>query len=1220
MGYGTSRHALARRKGFPARFIAVAMAIVMAWGVCLPLQSLAADSTDSTDSSQATVENATSDSGTAVDDTTTDTSATDGSSTGDATTGDTTIDDATAGDTTTDNAVKDDTISDTTPVASELALPAVVPLAAQSVTDAITPQDTGVHFAKLELHKSSPDGTLVCDLLTNTNPTLEAGQEYYLDVEVDKNAYTDDCWVSLSFPWWTTPINMIGGDSWMTPGASVTATALDKVVDYSANTGYSTVLTSTAGKVTYHIKSTEEAKVQKAAFEVSFKPTAAYFDTNSSGQTWTNSKLSFACGDMSGSTAGAAKQTISTGTVTATGSGGFSTYGTKFPNCGLNSPYKSSRDYWISGAGANTVWKTIEFDATYPADTTTVGDITFGGFTATKGAETTNPDGTKTIHCTINTEGAQAGGLAATASFSLTGEKTMTFTNVTATTWGDETTYTIPGSTDLKWYVYDGPGTIKITSTDITRFNWCKDENVTNDMLLGFAHLTCTGGDPMQLSSTQTIDVTYASNQITRAITIPLYNNHATTVTLNGTSYNLADVATKVVEPAAEENGNGYAVISATKAGLTQINTCVFNMGKLQGGADTATGYNDQNPAASDYADRFEDLHLASWGSYNDVDGTSAVSTYKVYPTETPANVQTATGTEHPTATKTMTVYSEPNGGTLSKTAMMCGDTTHFSANFTTGIWPQTQGQTSAYDDTEAYYLTLPVGFKVKNLTLDGVSVTPEDVTSTCSNVPTGMKIYKITYPAGQDRQMGIYTTDLTGPYRNVQFDLTTSPYLNAGTYSMSSLFQIATSPDAAVDTQYTGIWGNTTLPDTYGVNGGKTVTAPTAQFTIQPFNGVSVTNSMYLVKNGKPLNQWFTYNEADTTNTIGKVSKDFSAVYKVTVTNETDRTASNVRAFVAVPKIGQNFGEAYTPEGAQMFDLTFTARDIPDGWTVHYLKINSGKTYAVGEYPHEGDYTEVTDPSQADMIMIEGANDVGAGESSDITFNVTSPDDLNTILAASDIWGCNTRYEADGSEIVPQTMFPEALETGAFPQSTPEVAVTKTVDKSDLTVGDTANYTITVSNNSDTAITNYYLVDTMPDFLDYTSSSDSGVYDSDARTITWNFDSIEANESKTVTVVAKANAVGTATNIATVYGHDPLDPTKPDFTTPIDQADATVNITAAPVPDNPSSSTTTTTATTKSTPKTGDALGLMLALAAAAAAVAGAGTVIFLRRRHSTD
>lgn len=392
---------------------------------------------------------------------------------------------------------------------------------------------------------------------------------------------------------------------------------------------------------------------------------------------------------------------------------------------------------------------------------------------------------------------------------------------------------------------------------------------------------------------------------------------------------------------------------------------------------------------------------------------------------------------------------------------------------------------------------------------------------------------------------------------RNVQFDLTTSPYLNAGTYSMKDLFQIATDPDALVDTKYSGVSGNTTLSDTYGVNGGKTVTAPTAQFTIQPFNGVSVTNSMTITKNGTPLNTPLVNNEADPANTVGVVSTSFQAEYKVSIANQTDKTASAVEAFIAVPKVGQNFGTAFSPDGAQQFDLTFVADSVPDGWTVHYLKMNAGKTYDVGAYPHPGDYTEVTDPSKADMIMVSDANGMDAGASTDVTFKVTSPQDLNDALDKQDTWGCISRYEASSSEMVPTTTFPESLKTSP---NTLKAEVTKTIDHETLKIGQTGTYSITVKNTGGTVLTGYYLVDTMPSQLSYSSCSDSGTYDSTARTVTWKLD-LAAGASKTVTVSAVAKEVGTADNVATLYSPDPTDSTMPDVNDPVSKDDATATI-----------------------------------------------------------
>lgn len=943
--------------------------------------------------------------------------------------------------------------------------------------------------------------------------------------------------------------------------------------------------------------------MQVATFECSFRANGAYYDCNTTnGQAWTKAPLSFSVGDMAGDVVGATKQTVSSNPATVTGPGGFRYYAVKWPNCEVGDTRISSRDMWLSSSD-NIVWNEIQFDATYPTEAT-MGDIVYGGVAATKGKPVDNLDGTTTVHCTFSAPDGTAGnGLSASASYPTAGEKTMTVTNVAVNVWGDETDFTPTTVTSLIWNVYSGPGTIQLLGADITRFDWLGQEKVTNDMLVNYATLSSWHGASTAYGNSQTIEVAYdTTNLDVRAITLPLYKDHGTTVTINGVEHALADVAETV-----DETGN-YAVITAEKCGVTEIASAKIEVGKLNGGA-TST-------AEVDKADAFSDIRLASWGSFTK--GAVATNHYTVYQTGTdptdPNNttVVKADGTGNPTAVKKMSSFSEPNGGSFSKSALMAGDTTHFSWDYTMAPWVDSYGITSAYDATESLYLTLPAGFKASNVTLGGVAATLTDVTAEASNVPDGMVIYRIEWPAGVDKQVGYYTTDLTTPYKMVEFDLSTSPYLQAATFNIKNFVRMGTSPDAAVKASYSGSWGDSTMPDTYALNGDQTMTAPSKEFTVQPFAGVSVTNSMQVTKNGTPLDQWITYNEADPDNTCGVVNTRFQSDYKLTVKNETDQTADTVSVFVPVAKVGQDFGKAFTIEGPQQFNLSFTASTLPDGWSVQYLKMNSGVSYAVGKLPASSDYTVISDPAQADMILVTGSNGLGAGKSADITFKVTSPDDLNNYLDAVDTWGCEAVYYANGSVIEPTTTFPEQLKVS---NKTLEATVTKTADKTEATVGDPVTYTITAENTGGTDLTNYFVVDYLPDSLEYVSCTGDGTYDAASATITWNIASLASGEKTTFTVVTTATAAGTTDNTVTINEPDVNDPTKPGDA--FNTANAETVVKAANTYSGSSASTTPTT-TQGTLAKTGDGA---LPLAIICILAAGCGVVLLgvrLRTRRS--
>ena len=117
-------------------------------------------------------------------------------------------------------------------------------------------------------------------------------------------------------------------------------------------------------------------------------------------------------------------------------------------------------------------------------------------------------------------------------------------------------------------------------------------------------------------------------------------------------------------------------------------------------------------------------------------------------------------------------------------------------------------------------------------------------------------------------------------------------------------------------------------------------------------------------------------------------------------------------------------------------------------------------------------------------------------------------------------------------------------------PVTTPELEITKTVDKASVKKGNTLNYTITVKNNGSTDAANVKVSDTLPEELGTNiSNSNPGEYNSKVEngraTITWNLGTIGAGESRTVTFTATAIETGKIENHASV--------TSDEITTPVE-------------------------------------------------------------------
>ncbi|MBD5161449.1 MAG: DUF11 domain-containing protein, partial [Oscillibacter sp.] len=98
-----------------------------------------------------------------------------------------------------------------------------------------------------------------------------------------------------------------------------------------------------------------------------------------------------------------------------------------------------------------------------------------------------------------------------------------------------------------------------------------------------------------------------------------------------------------------------------------------------------------------------------------------------------------------------------------------------------------------------------------------------------------------------------------------------------------------------------------------------------------------------------------------------------------------------------------------------------------------------------------------------------------------------------------------------------------------------PELTIVKEADKSIVKVGETVEYTITVTNTGDAEATNVVISDTLPEGLEFV---DSDNFTKSGRTYTWDkVGTVAAGASASVTFTAKVTKSGVISNTASVTG-----------------------------------------------------------------------------------
>jgi uncharacterized repeat protein (TIGR01451 family) len=129
-------------------------------------------------------------------------------------------------------------------------------------------------------------------------------------------------------------------------------------------------------------------------------------------------------------------------------------------------------------------------------------------------------------------------------------------------------------------------------------------------------------------------------------------------------------------------------------------------------------------------------------------------------------------------------------------------------------------------------------------------------------------------------------------------------------------------------------------------------------------------------------------------------------------------------------------------------------------------------------------------------------------------------------------------------------------------PSQQTDLGVTKTVSPSLITVGQTATFTVTVTNNGPVAATSAILTDVLPAGLTLVSFSVSqGSFN--RQTGVWALGGLAVGQHVQLTLVARGESVGTKLNTATLTEILPSD-TNPNN----NQAQASVTIVAPPTPD----------------------------------------------------
>lgn len=249
-------------------------------------------------------------------------------------------------------------------------------------------------------------------------------------------------------------------------------------------------------------------------------------------------------------------------------------------------------------------------------------------------------------------------------------------------------------------------------------------------------------------------------------------------------------------------------------------------------------------------------------------------------------------------------------------------------------------------------------------------------------------------------------------------------------------------------------------------------------------------------------------------TQVIGKITDNGGLAGLVLEENGVLRTSGNIAAGTYV--LEYELAEALNPDNKDVAKVRFV--------------VNSATIAAVNDLAVTNQNSSVRIPVLVNDQSESGAFDL---ESLEITLPVSNgttsinQDGTITYSPASNFEG-EDQFTYSICDSVDGTACSTAVVTiQVRPIS---IAISKTVDKTNISVGETVTYTITVSNNSEFVVENIRLEDVLPDLILYASSAPTP-----AEPETWTFPRLGTGESVSVSIDAVAVASGEAVNTATL-------------------------------------------------------------------------------------
>ena len=576
----------------------------------------------------------------------------------------------------------------------------------------------------------------------------------------------------------------------------------------------------------------------------------------------------------------------------------------------------------------------------------------------------------------------------------------VTIKNLTMSVWNDTPNVnrtSANASSTLTVTVIDGLNPERLTTHALvdTAPNWAYKKNDTYNVRLGTYLIK---NELSSDTAPKTLEMTIDQNQtaIIRGVTIP----YKAGMTYGPIHWTASDGTSGTADPSILRTSGVSALITNTALGLdinTSITSIKVDLGPILGGydgirpiSDLLDTWNPNNKHVTDEYYGWSYISNGVYGSWKKGTNADVVTNVKLYNTGTT-----------PDAGVTLTAKSGApkvlNGvGSIDKTQINGGETFKISGRIDDANWDWNPLQ------EPVLYVIMPEGFTYSNLTVSNGTLSAPEFVGTYDKDGVAVKVWKYTIDVG-DETRGQYQPDFTSKNMTLSMDVHTTDLAGKGIYHINDFVGITTKDFKEIGaqiksehwdrsnwntSQYTSLFGNS-------VNSGETMVSLSERpgINIAQASAIAAASTLSVKDAISGTVTDYTYDSANPGATTPVMQRGDTATVHIAVRNNTGNTANTTQLFVPLLSKSADRGAGINPEGATQLPLTLEGVSSSSNFTYKYIKLNPGVTYTANHAPQPGDYTVVTNPAEADMVLFTSTHALAANSGGfvDVTYKVAN-------------------------------------------------------------------------------------------------------------------------------------------------------------------------------------------------------------------------------------